>query len=79
MHPVAVGPPSPTLFPFSVCLCGGVCPTPPPPPPRDRGDGAGLGCPGLELTLAVFFLLRSPTPPHSASQTLQCSRNDSEC
>lgn len=30
MHPVAVGPPSPTLFPFSVCLCGGVCPPLPP-------------------------------------------------
>lgn len=29
MHPVAVGPPSPTLFPFSVCLCGVVCPPPP--------------------------------------------------
>lgn len=31
MHPVAVGPPSPTLLPFSVCLCGGVCLSPPPP------------------------------------------------
>lgn len=71
--PCSSRPPSPTLFPFGVCLCAGVC------APRDRGDGAGLGCLGPQLTLAVFFLLRSPTPPHSASQTLQFSRTDSEC
>lgn len=72
-YPSSSQPPSPTLFPFGVCLCDGVC------APRDHGDGAGLGCLGPQLTLAVFFLLRSPTPPHSASQTLQFSRNDSEC